>query len=166
MRKILNKIVLLSVMTFGVLATAQKTEKDLKKEEAKEMLKKMSPEERMKLFEKVKIERVIKELNIPAENQEEIRQLFKEYSESKRAIIGKFKPNDNTEQLSDKEARKKIAEDLEIMQKVLDNRKKYTDKFLKKLTPQQVLKVFKIEHKFKEEFDRKHKKNEELKMKN
>lgn len=156
MREMLRKIVLFSVLFFGVFGLAQKNEKDLKKEEAKEMLKNMSPDERMKFFHKVKIERVIKELNIPAENQEELRQLFREYSDSKRAIIGRFNPNENIEQLSDKEARKKISEDLEIMQKVLDNRKKYTEKFLKKLTPQQVLKIFKIEHQMKEEFDKKH----------
>lgn len=158
MKKILNKLVLFSVMTFGVLATAQKNENGQNKEETKQMLKNMSPEERKKLFEKVKIERVINELAIPAEKQNEVRQLFTEYSNAKRAIIKSYKPNANIEQLSEQDAKKRITEGLEVMQKVLDNRKLYTDKFLKILSPHQVLKIFKIEQQMKEEFDRKHKK--------
>lgn len=161
-----NRIILILAIFLGSFSFAQKIQHGHSKEETKEMLKNMSPEERKKLFEKVKVERVIKELAIPTEKQAEVRQLFTDYSNSKREIIKTFKPNINTEQLSEQETKKYIADGLEVMQKVLDNRKTYTEKFLKILTPHQVLKIFKIEQQMKEEFDRKHKKNEELKMKN
>lgn len=113
----------------------------------KNLKKDMSPEERKAFFHKVKTEQLIRELDIPKEKEEKARNLFMEYFQSLDMITKEFKLLKKDENISDEEARNKIKQGFEIAQKLLDNRKLYADKFLEILTPQQVLKVYKIEKK-------------------
>ena len=56
------------------------------------------------------------------------------------------------ENLSDAEAKKMLNQSFDLGQQLLNNRKVYADKFLKILTPQQVLKLFNQEGRMREKF--------------
>ena len=52
--------------------------------------------------------------------------------------------------LSDEEATRRLNQSFDVGQQLLNNRRTYADKFLKILTPQQVLKLFQTEGKMRE----------------
>ena len=134
----------------------------------KNLKKDLSPEERKAIFQKVKTETLIRELEIPKEKQDRAKALFMEYFQSLDNIVKEFKSEKKEENISDEEARRKIKQGFETAQKLLDNRKLYADKFLELLTPQQVLKLYKTEKKIfshlKSKFD-KHKHHQKEKNK-
>jgi Spy/CpxP family protein refolding chaperone len=121
-------------------------------DQRKEYIKNMSPEQRHKLMEDAAAMMAIKNLKIPAEKQETFKKLLTEYSLSQKTIKDKFKPNFSEENLSDAEARKMLDKSFDLGQELLNNRKVYAEKFLKILTPQQVLKLFNQEGKLREKF--------------
>ncbi len=82
-----------------------------------------------------------------------------EYFTAKGDIIKNFKPEDTHKNLTDEEALRKINLGFEVAQKVLDNRKFYSKKLLEHLSPQQVLKIYKIEKGIKNSFKHKHDKD-------
>lgn len=137
-------------------AKAQETPKpDFKSmtpEQRREFIKKMSPEQRQKLMENAVIAMSIKKLQVPAEKQEAFKKLLIEYSQSQKNIRNKFKADFSKENLSDADAKKMLNQSFQLGQELLDNRKIYADKFLKILTPQQVLKLFHQEGKLREKF--------------
>jgi Spy/CpxP family protein refolding chaperone len=112
----------------------------------------MPPEQRAKLMEDIVVKTTINNLMVPSEKQEAFKKLLKEYHESQRGIKEKFKPNFSKENLSDADAKRTLEQSFELGQQLLDNRKMYADKFLKILTPQQVLKLFNQERKMHEKF--------------
>ena len=139
-----------------VFTNAQETPKpDLKNvtpEQRREIIKKMSPEQRQKLMEDATIIMAIRKLTIPPEKQDAFKKLMSEYIQSQKTIKDKFKPDFSKENLSDAEAKKMLNQSFQLGQELLDNRKVYADKFLKILTPQQVLKLFHQEGKLREKF--------------
>ena len=60
-------------------------------------------------------------------------------------IMKKFKSDIEKDSLTEQEAIEHIRKGLDVAQKLLDMRKEYTDKFLKVLTPNQVLKMNRVE---------------------
>lgn len=148
-----NFIIIASLFLSFVL-NAQETQrpdfKNMSPEQRKEYIKQMSPEQRSKLMENAVVNMTIRNLMVPEEKQDAFKKLLKEYHESQKAIKDKFKPNFSKDNLSDADAKKTLEQSFELGQQLLDNRKLYADKFLKILTPQQVLKLFSQEKKMHE----------------
>ena len=107
--------------------------------------KNISSEERRNFFRKVQVQRMMTELNLPVEKQEKAEKLFEKYLEKRDDIMKKFKPDIEKDSLTEQEAIEHIRKGLDVAQKLLDMRKEYTDKFLKVLTPNQVLKMNRVE---------------------
>ena len=125
--------------------------KNMSQQERREYIKSLSPEQRRKLMEDAAAIMAIRKLQIPEEKQETFKKLLSEYAQSQKAIKDKFKPAKATEQeLSDAEAKKMLDQSFDLGLQLLNNRKLYTEKFLKILTPQQVLKLFNHEGQMRE----------------
>ena len=119
----------------------------MNKEERHEMMKNMSPRERSQFMQTVKQDIFLDELDVPKESQAEFKEIFEQYTNSQKQIKDKFKGTVNIEKLSNDDAKQKLDESFEVGKQLLENRKLYADKFLKILTPQQVLKLFQTEGK-------------------
>lgn len=145
----MKRLLLILIIMFGTKFSAQiRNDLDWKKmdpEKRRDLIQKMSPEERMQVLKQFKENMIIQELDIPANRQEEFKKLFAEYMESQKSIKEQFKSGFKPENISDTEAQKRLEDSFVVGQQLLDNRKKYAEKFQKILTPQQVLKLFQSE---------------------
>lgn len=126
--------------------------KNLSKEQRLDLIRNLTPEERKNLMFKMKSNKIIKELDIPAENQEAFRKLYLDYMNDQHAIREKFKPATPHENLSETDARLRINQSFEVAQQLLNNRKLHTERFLKILKPQQVLQLHYLEKRMHENF--------------
>lgn len=153
MKKLTYLFALLLAFSF---AKAQETPKSdfrtMSPEQRREYIKKMTPEQRHQLMEDAAVMMAIKKLEVPAEKQEAFKKLLIEYNQSQKNIKNKFKEDFSKENISDAEAKNLLTQSFQLGQELLDNRKIYADKFLKILTPQQVLKLFSHEGKMRENF--------------
>lgn len=119
-------------------------------QEKKDVVSNMSTRERSAFLQKMKENIVIDNIDVSEDKQDEFKALFAEYQSNQKQIREKFLVDNNIENLSDEEATKRLNQSFEVGQQLLDNRKTYADKFLKILTPQQVLKLFQTEGKMRE----------------
>ncbi|PZU88727.1 MAG: hypothetical protein DI529_05075 [Chryseobacterium sp.] len=110
----------------------------------------MSVKERSVFFQKMKENIAIDDLDIPTDKQEEFKSLFAEYQSNQKQIKEKFNSDKNFDKLSNEEATNRLNQSFDVGQQLLNNRRTYADKFLKLLTPQQVLKLFQNEGKMRE----------------
>ncbi len=110
----------------------------------------MTVRERSAFLQKMKENIVVDDINVPEDKQEEFKNLYTEYQNNQKQIREKFFFDNKIENLSDEEAEKRLNQSFEVGQQLLDNRKIYAEKFLKLLTPQQVLKLFQTEGKMRE----------------
>jgi Spy/CpxP family protein refolding chaperone len=153
MKKLTYLFALILAFSF---AKAQETPKPdfrtMSPEQRREFIQKMTPEQRHQLMEDAAVMMAIKKLEVPAEKQEAFKKLLIEYTQSQKNIKNKFKADFSKENISDSEAKKLLTQSFQLGQELLDNRKIYADKFLKILTPQQVLKLFNHEGKMREKF--------------
>lgn len=142
-------------LAFG-LAKAQETPKpDLRAmtpEQRREYIRKLPPEQRHQLMEDAAVIMAIKKLQIPLEKQEVFKNLLIEYTKSQKNIKNKFKSDFSKENITDAEAKKLLNLSFQVGQELLDNRKIYAEKFLKIITPQQVLELFQQEGNLREKF--------------
>jgi len=153
----MKKLIYLFLFYFSIVSiSAQESPRpDLKtmsQEQRREYIRSLSPEQRRKLMEDAAAIMAIRKLQIPEEKQETFKKLLSEYVQSQKAIKDKFKPDFSKENLSDAEAKRMLDQSFDLGQQLLNNRKVYADKFLKILTPQQVLKLFHQEGKLREKF--------------
>lgn len=121
--------------------------KKMKPEQRKEIIQKMSPQQRMSLLKQFRENMMVSELAVPQDNQTEFKQLYAEYQDKQNEIKNRFKANQDYEKMSDDEAKRQLNESFEIGQQLLDNRKAYSQKFLKVIKPQQVLQMYHTEGK-------------------
>lgn len=119
-------------------------------DEKKSAVSNMSVKERSAFLQKMKENITIDDLDIPADKQDEFKNLFAEYQSNQKQIKEKFNSDKNFDKLSDEEATNRLNQSFDVGQQLLNNRKTYADKFLKILTPQQVLKLFQTEGKMRE----------------
>ena len=158
----MKKIFFLLAISFGMLVSAQKNnaKSNGKHHEGKTShihdFEKMTHEEKMAFIQQLNINKITKELELSGEKKEAVEKILGEYFTAKGDIIKAFKPEDTHENLTDEEALRKINLGFEVAQKVLDNRKFYSKKLLEHLSPQQVLKVYRIEKEIKDSFKHKH----------
>ena len=148
MKKIL--LLLIAVFTGSQLSFAQEQKydwKNMKPEQRKEVIQKMSPQEKMSLLKQFRENMMVSELDVPQTDQPEFKTLYAEYQEKQNSIKSRFKPSEDYENMSDEEATKQLNESFDVGQQLLDNRKIYAQKFMKVLKPQQVLQMYPTEGK-------------------
>ena len=148
MKKIL--LLLIAVFTGSQLSFAQERKydwKNMKPEQRKEVIQKMSPQEKMSLLKQFRENMMVSELDVPQTDQQEFKTLYAEYQEKQNSIKSRFKPSEDYENMSDDEAKRQLNESFDIGQQLLDNRKIYAQKFMKVLKPQQVLQMYQTEGK-------------------
>ena len=148
MKKIL--FLLITVLSGSQISFAQEQKYDWKKmkpEQRKEVIQKMSPQEKMSLLKQFRENMMVSELEVPQNNQPEFKTLYAEYQEKQNYIKSKFKPSEDYDNMSDEEAKRQLNESFEIGQQLLDNRKSYAQKFMKVIKPQQVLQMYQTEGK-------------------
>lgn len=148
MKKIL--LLLIAVFSGSQLSFAQEQKydwKNMKPEQRKEVIQKMSPQEKMSLLKQFRENMMVSELDVPQTDQQEFKTLYAEYQEKQNSIKSRFKPSEDYENMSDDEAKRQLNESFDIGQQLLDNRKIYAQKFMKVLKPQQVLQMYQTEGK-------------------
>ena len=148
MKKIL--LLLIAVFSASQLSFAQEQKydwKNMKPEQRKEVIQKMSPQEKMSLLKQFRENMMVSELDVPQTDQQEFKTLYAEYQEKQNSIKSKFKSSEDYENMSDDEAKRQLNESFDIGQQLLDNRKIYAQKFMKVLKPQQVLQMYQTEGK-------------------
>lgn len=148
MKKIL--LLLIAVFTGSQLSFAQERKydwKNMKPEQRKEVIQKMSPQEKMLLLKQFRENMMVSELEVAQNDQTEFKTLYAEYQEKQNNIKSRFKPSEDYDNMSDEEATKQLNESFDVGQQLLDNRKIYAQKFLKVLKPQQVLQMYQTEGK-------------------
>lgn len=148
----MKKILLLLIAVFygSQLSFAQEQKydwKNMKPEQRKEVIQKMSPQEKMSLLKQFRENMMVSELDVPQTDQPEFKTLYAEYQEKQNSIKSRFKPSEDYENMSDEEAKRQLNESFDIGQQLLDNRKIYAQKFMKVLKPQQVLQMYQTEGK-------------------
>lgn len=146
MKKILLILIISGLGLQNTFAQEQKYDwKTMKPDERKAIIQKMSPQERMYLLKQFRQNMVVSQLDVPQNDQEEFKQLYNEYQEKQNEIKSKFKPNEDYENMSDEEAKQQLNQSFEVGQQLLDNRKAYSQKFMKVIKPQQVLQMYQTE---------------------
>ena len=146
MKKILLILIISGLGLQNTFAQEQKYDwKSMKPDERKAIIQKMSPQERMSLLKQFRQNMVVSQLDVPQNDQEEFKQLYNEYQEKQNEIKSKFKPNEDYENMSDEEAKQQLNQSFEVGQQLLDNRKAYSQKFMKVIKPQQVLQMYQTE---------------------
>lgn len=153
----IKKNVFLLFLSMGSLMFSQKLTSDnwkrISENERKELIKKMSPDERKALLKEFREKMMISELEVPKENEVEFRDLYTEYQESQKQIKNKFTPKETYDELSEEEAKAELERSFIIGQQLLDNRKKYSQKFQRLIKPQQVLELFQTEGKMRDQLN-------------
>lgn len=119
-------------------------------DERRQVVSNMSPRERSAFLQNMKANIVVNDINVPADKQDTFKRLYTDYQNSQKQIKEKFHPDKNIDQLSDQDALLKLNQSFDVGQQLLDNRKAFSDQFLKILTPQQVLKIFQTEGKMRD----------------
>lgn len=146
MKKISKIIVVITLCFIGIIQAQDiKNWRTMKPEQRKELINKMSPEERVKLLKNFRENMMVDELQVPDEKKEEFKNLYNEYQEKQNQIKERFKANKDYETLSEEDAKRELEQSFEVGQQLLDNRKKYSEKFQKVMKPQKVLQMFQNE---------------------
>ncbi len=142
-----TSIFILSFLIFGAFFNAQELTdwRKMKPEQRKDLINNLSPTERVQLLNKFRENMLVDELEISSEKQQEFKDLYQEYQESQKNIKSSFTPKENYSTLSEEEAKKELERSFVVSQQLLDNRKKYCEKFKKVIKPQQILQMFQNE---------------------
>lgn len=149
--KILASAMALFILNTSLFSQELKYDwKNMKPQQRKEAINKMSPKERMSLLQQFRENMVVSELEVPQQNQDEFKTLYAEYQQKQKEIRSKFTFNENYDGMSDEEADKELNQSFQIGQELLDNRRKYAERFRKIVKPQQVLQLFQTEGKMRE----------------
>lgn len=147
--RIVRNLISIALIGFIGFLKAQdlKNWRSMKPEQRQELINKMSSEEKINLLKRFRQRMMIDELEVPEAKQEEFKTLYDEYQESQTKIKGKFQPNPNYNTMTDQEAKAELEKSFIVGQELLNNRKKYAEKFQKVVKPQQVLEMFQSESK-------------------
>ncbi len=146
MKKILAAMTLISLSING-FAQQNYDWKNMKPEQRKQVIQKMNPEQRMQLLKEFREKMIVAELNVAPTSQTEFKSLYNEYQQKQNEIKNRFTPNSNYDRMSDDEATRELNQSFDVGQQLLDNRRNYAQKFMKVISPQQVLKMYQTEGK-------------------
>ncbi len=146
----MKKLTLL-IAFFAILVSGTAHSQDIKDwkkispEQRKALINKMSPEERVDLLKKFRENMLVDELKITEDRKDDFRSLYNEYQDSQKAIKSRFTPKENYDTMSDEEAKMELEKSFAVGEQLLDNRRKYSERFQKVMKPQQVLEMFQNE---------------------
>lgn len=121
--------------------------KNMSGDERKKTINSMSSEERSELLNDFRENMMVSELEVPNEKQEQFRDLYTEYQERQKNIKSKFQPTKDYNSLTDEEAKAKLNQSFDVGQQLLNNRREYSEKFMRIIPPQKVLKMYDTEGK-------------------
>ncbi|KQT22478.1 hypothetical protein ASG31_02925 [Chryseobacterium sp. Leaf404] len=138
-------LIVFAFCSLGLFAQKEYDWKKMDPKQRKEIINKMSPEERKALLTEFRNKMITDQLNIDAEDKEEFTQLYNEYLDRQKTIKSQFNSDFNPETLSEDDAKVKLQQSFEVGQRLLDNRKEYADKMQKVIPCQKVLKLFQSE---------------------
>lgn len=138
-------LILFAFCSLGIYAQKEYDWKNMDPKQRKEIINKMSPEERKALLIKFRNNMVLEQLNIDADDKEEFTKLYNEYMDKQKQIKSQFDSDFNPETLSEEEAKTKLNQSFDVGQQMLDNRKEYAEKMQKVIPCQKVLKLFNSE---------------------
>lgn len=147
MKKLAAVLTLILAVQFSFAQQFGYDWKSMKPEQRKEVIQKMKPDERMALLKEFREKMIISELAIPQKDQPEFTSLYSEYQDKQNEIKAKFTLREDYEKMSDEEATNQLNHSFEVGQELLDNRKNYAQKFMKVISPQQVLRMYQTEGK-------------------
>ena len=157
MKKIAVALTLILAVQFSFAQQFGYDWKSMKPEQRKEVIQKMKPDERIALLKEFREKMIIAELAVKEDSQPEFKNLFSEYQDKQNEIKSKFTPNEDYENMSDEEATKQLNQSFDVGQQLLDNRKNYAQRFMKVISPQQVLRMYQTEGKMRNKIlDKKH----------
>lgn len=131
----------------------------LSPEDRHERLSSLDPKEKHQLLLKYREDMQVEKLKISAEKEETFRQIYRAYHKELGEIKNGFNPKFDIDNLTEKEALEKLEKSFSIGEKYIECRRKYTKEFLKIISPQQILKMFRIEGMMKEKMMKKHENN-------
>ena len=118
-------------------------------------------EERMNDYHKARVDILVKNLELNENQEKAFREVYKDYEESQMYVMKEFRNKYNKPELSEEETKEKIYTGFDVSQKLLNNKRIYTDKFLKVLTPKQLDKMFEMEKRLgRKIMDKKHQEEE------
>ncbi|WP_312075100.1 hypothetical protein [Chryseobacterium sp.] len=138
-------LILFAFCSLGIYAQKEYDWKNMDPKKRKEIINKMSPEERKALLTKFRNKMVMEQLNIDADDKAEFTEVYNEYLEKQKEIKSQFDFDANPETLSEEEAKEKLQQSFDLGQRLLDNRKEYAEKMQKVIPCQKVLKLFNSE---------------------
>lgn len=118
--------------------------------ERKEMMKKMSPEEKREILKQFRESMMLEELQIQERDREAFRMLYGEYQDSQRRIKDRFSKDFNPDELTEAEAKTKLEESFSLGQALLDHRREYARKMEALVGSKKVLKMFQNEWKMRD----------------
>ncbi len=157
MKKIAVALTLILAVQFSFAQQFGYDWKSMKPEQRKDVIQKMKPDERIALLKEFREKMIIAELAVKEDSQPEFKNLFSEYQDKQNEIKSKFTPNEDYENMSDEEATKQLNQSFDVGQQLLDNRKNYAQRFMKVISPQQVLRMYQTEGKMRNKIlDKKH----------
>ena len=147
MKKLAAVLTLILAVQFSFAQQFGYDWKSMKPEKRKEVIQNMKPEERVALLKEFREKMIISELAVPENTQPEFKNLYSEYQEKQNEIKAKFVPTQDCEKMTDEDAIKELNNSFDVGQQLLDNRKDYAQKFMKVISPQQVLRMYQTEGK-------------------
>lgn len=121
--------------------------KNMSAEQRKMTINNMTSEERTELVNDFRENMMVSELEVPTEKQEQFRNLYSEYQDKQKSIKNKFQPTKDYNSLSDEEAKAKLNQSFDVGLQLLNSRKEYSERFMKIIPPQKVLKMYDTEGK-------------------
>lgn len=143
----MKKILLPAALMLAFWANGQNLQQwqNLNRDQRKQMIEQLSPEDRARLFHEARQANLAETLEIPQEHRADFQALYEEYQTSQRAIRNRFQAKGNFESLDDSSAKQELEQSFEIGQALIENRRKYAEKFQQIMKPQQVLEMFQKE---------------------
>jgi len=102
-------------------------------------------EEAVGKYHKTKEETLIERLEINKDKESAFRKIFEKYNNEAMTVIRDARKSKKKGDLSDDEIKERIYARFEVYQKLLNHRRRYTEEFLKILSPKQLEKMFEME---------------------
>lgn len=142
---IITTLMLCSIGIGSASAQTKKPWEQMNPKEKKDILKKLTPEQRSELILQHKREAILKRLNLSEEKAKVFTPLYEDYQKRMKAIKHSFKPSTTPERLTDKEAKEELKQSFIVARQLLEEREVFAEKLQQVLTPQQIIKMFQAE---------------------
>lgn len=147
MKKIALSISFILIAQLGFAQQHSLDWNSMKPDKRKEVIQNMKPQERLSLLKEFREKMIISELKVSPDAEAAFKNVYSEYQNTQNDIKSKFKSNEDYDNMSDDQATQQLNHSFDVGQELLDNRKNFVPKFMKVISPQQVLKMYQTEGK-------------------